>query len=214
MIKTTFSTSNSLRLAISVAFAAAALITFAAYSNDSSGTAHDNSSQENPAIYTLTNTRSPAINNANRRNLTLDTGLMHRAAEAVRLSLNSERLRQCSSVPAYRAVDDIKYAKRDYKAHGIDRYSMEIVFDDAAAVFVSVERAWNLTAERFVVTSSVPSPCDSDLSEQLAVSMTGWSAFKIIRPICCHGFVTLFFDRSGEHQQPEAPMDRCAQSGA
>ena len=194
MIKTTFSTSNSLRLAISVAFAAAALITFAAYySNDS--TAH-----ENPAIHTLTNTRPPAINNANRRNLTLDTELMHRAAEAVRLTLNSERLRQCSSMPAYHPVNDIKYAKRDYKARGIDRYSMEIVFDDAAAVFVSVERAWNLTAERFVVTSSVPSPCESDLSEQLAVSMTGWSAFKIIRPICCHGLVTRFFDRSGEHQ--------------
>ena len=104
----------------------------------------------------------------------MDTELILRAAEAIRLALNLQRRQKCSEVAPYRAVDDIKYARHEIVVQGVDHYSMEIVFDRISAVFVLVERTRNATAERFVLKSSTPSPCELDLSEQLAVSMTGW----------------------------------------
>ena len=171
MIKPTLSLANSLRLTASVVFAAAVIVTFAAYYNqDQSGIAPGHLNKEEPTLHN----NQPGTNTAYRRNLTLDTELILRAAEAIRLALNLQRRQKCSEVAPYRAVDDITYARHEIVVQGVDHYSMEIVFDRISAVFVLVERTRNATAERFVLKSSTPSPCELDLSEQLAVSMTGW----------------------------------------
>ena len=175
MIKPTLSLANSLRLTASVVFAAAVIVTFAAYYNqDQSGIAPGHLNKEEPTSTSQEHNNQPGTNTANRRNLTLDTELILRAAEAIRLALNLQRRQKCSEVAPYRAVDDIKYARHEIVVQGVDHYSMEIVFDRISAVFVLVERTRNATAERFVLKSSTPSPCELDLSEQLAVSMTGW----------------------------------------
>ena len=175
MIKPTLSLANSLRLTASVVFAAAVIVTFAAYYNqDQSGIAPGHLNKEEPTSTSQEHNNQPGTNTANRRNLTLDTELILRAAEAIRLALNLQRRQKCSEVAPYRAVDDITYARHEIVVQGVDHYSMEIVFDRISAVFVLVERTRNATAERFVLKSSTPSPCELDLSEQLAVSMTGW----------------------------------------
>ena len=150
---------NSLRIAAMAVFAAAALITFASY--------HHGSSDIKSEKFKM-NTSIDIMHR--HRKLAVDNNTMQRAAEAVRASLNELRSIKCSSVAPYIAVANITYAKSDTSVHGIDRYIMELVFDGHADVFVLVER----TAETFLLISSIPGPCDLDLSKQLAVSRRGW----------------------------------------
>ena len=174
-MRVTFSMNNSLRITVLLVFAVTALITFAAYHQD-----HPKSpKQENPATLRGKSanhiTSGLKITDITRKSPELDEDSMHQAAEAVRRSLNFQRLFQCPNVAPYNAMRDIKYARREKQETKSNPYAMEVSFDELTAVFVLVERTWSLneTADAFKLISSVPGPCDHDLSEQLAVSKTG-----------------------------------------
>ena len=171
----TFSTNNSLRIAVLLVFAAAALITFAAYHQDHS----KSPKQESPATLRGKSANKKTsvlkITATTRESLEIDEDTLHRAAEAIRRSLNVQRHLQCPHVAPYNSIGDIKSARRQKRVTKLDRYAMEVSFNDVTAVFVLVERNWSLneTADTFILISSVPGPCDHNLSEQLAVSKTG-----------------------------------------
>jgi hypothetical protein len=171
----TLTKSNSLRIATIVVFATAAIITLAAYQK--------HQPYQDIPIDTLSRLR------LGRDNLDKDTSskskqakyndLLTRAAEVARLSLNSQRLAQCPDLPAYSQLTRLNHAKTSTTARGIEKYVLELTFDEGAVISAIAHRLANATDmsadtnEQFVLMSSVPGPCDRHAADQLAISYAG-----------------------------------------
>jgi hypothetical protein len=124
--------------------------------------------------------------------LPVDNPLVVRAAEALRISINSQRRLNCPALHAYDEPGVIKYAKRGIVASGGGQYRLEVVFGNDVVFGRVVHLPKNRqlidpTAQtalddpsnldgRFELLSSVPGPCDDGVPEQLAVSAEGESA--------------------------------------
>ena len=122
-------------------------------------------------------------------NMPEDDPLVERAAEAVRINFNSERLAKCPALKAYDTPGKIEYAKRGMAADGSGQYKLEVVFGNDvvyARIAHLPERKQTIDptvqsalddpdnlAGQFSLVSSVPHPCDDAVPEQLAVSAAG-----------------------------------------
>jgi hypothetical protein len=112
-----------------------------------------------------------------------------RAAEALRLSINSDRLGNCPAMKAYEEPGRIVYAKRGLASDGRSQYRIEVVFGNDVvharvahlprseqtidpASQLALNDAENLNG-RFALVSITPKACDSAVGEQLAVSAEG-----------------------------------------
>ena len=122
-------------------------------------------------------------------NIPTDDPKVQRAAEALRLNFNSDRLANCPAMKAYEEAGRIVYAKRGIATDGKSQYRLEVVFGndvvharighlpksdqmiDPASQF-ALNDPENLNG-RFVLLSSTPKPCDSAIGEQLAISQAG-----------------------------------------
>lgn len=119
----------------------------------------------------------------------IDDPKVQRAAEALRININSVRLAQCPATQPYDTPGTIKYAKKGLSADGKSQYRLEVVFG-SDAVFARIAHlprsqqvidpgtqsqlndTQNLNG-RFVLMSSTPGPCDNAKADQLAISVTG-----------------------------------------
>ena len=122
-------------------------------------------------------------NIANLTKLALEGKLVQRAVDAVRASLNSQRLQQCPTVTLFRTSYVTYSKKRGVRLKNTHQYFMEITFDEVAVFFAVIERTWNASddTDKFVLISSVPGPCELEFDQQLAVSMKGkWSLNRFL----------------------------------
>ena len=175
---------NSIRIAALVVFATAALITLAAY--------HKRQPQQNiDGIDTPSRLRKGSENRHQDsaylsipkmkapHNFSVDSQVVTRAAEAVRLALNSQRHLQCPDIPAYSQLTRVDHVKGSVSARGIEKYVLELTFDHSAPLHAIVRRNASKPdqpsddSDRFSLVSSVPGPCDREHTDLLAVSYTG-----------------------------------------
>ena len=121
--------------------------------------------------------------------LPVDNPLVARAADAIRISINSQRRLDCPALHAYDEPGIVKYAKRGIVASGGGQYRLEVVFGNdvvfGRVVHLPKDRQLiDPTAQtalddptnldgRFELLSSVPGPCEDGEPEQLAVSAEG-----------------------------------------
>ena len=121
--------------------------------------------------------------------LPVDNPLVARAADAIRISINSRRRLDCPALHAYDEPGIVKYAKRGIVASGGGQYRLEVVFGNdvvfGRVVHLPKDRQLiDPTAQtalddptnldgRFELLSSVPGPCEDGEPEQLAVSAEG-----------------------------------------
>ena len=130
-----------------------------------------------------------ATDNDPLENVPTDDPKVQRAAEALRLNFNSDRLANCPAMKAYEEPGRIVYAKQGIASDGKSQFRVEVVFGndvvhariahlpkseqmiDPASQF-ALHDTENLNG-RFVLVSSTPKPCDSAVGEQLAVSAEG-----------------------------------------
>jgi hypothetical protein len=119
----------------------------------------------------------------------VDDSSVQRAAEALRININSVRLAQCPATQPYDAPGTVKYAKKGMSSAGKGQYRLEVVYgsDVVFARIAHLPRSQqvidpgtqarlhdseNLNG-RFVLMSITPGPCDNAVAEQLAVTVTG-----------------------------------------
>ncbi len=130
-------------------------------------------------------------------NIPTDDPKVQRAAEALRLSINADRLANCPAMKPYEEAGRIAYAKRGIATDGKSQYRMEVVFGNDVVharighlpksdqmIDPSSQLALNDSENlngRFALLSSTPKPCDSAIGEQLAVSAEG-ALSALLRP--------------------------------
>ena len=173
-------TTNAFRITALVVFAAVMLFLFAVHYGGSSQNASGNLKNISPYLIRDLETHH---NIANLTKLALEDKLAQRAVDAVRASLNSQRLQQCPTVTPFSTSYVTYLKKRGVRLKNTQQYFIEITFDDVAVFFAVIERTWNASGdtEKFVLISSVPGPCELEFDQQLAVSMKGkWSLNRFL----------------------------------
>lgn len=133
--------------------------------------------------------------------VSIDDPTVLRAAEALRININSARLAKCPEKKPYEEEGKIEYAKKGLTAQGKSQYRMEVVFGTDAVlgriahlprseqvVDPGTQAALNDTENlngRFVLMSITPGPCDDAVEEQLAVSASGALSCISLNPLKC-----------------------------
>ncbi len=139
--------------------------------------------------------------------------LVIRAGEYIRNAFNAQRKKTCKSMKLYNSRGVIQYAKKAVETDGTVLYTLEIVFDNAA-VFARVALLPNNADAKFNLVLSIPSPCDGEIQEQLAVSSLGTLIHLCLASPLEQTVLTLnhVCDASRQpNQQAEAVLDRFAQ---
>jgi hypothetical protein len=119
----------------------------------------------------------------------VDDAKVTRAADALRISINSARRANCPATRPYDDAGRVVYARRGIVADGKGQYRLEVVFGNDVvhariahlaaekqivdpAGMAALDDPDNLEG-RFEIMSIVPAPCENGVPQQLAVSATG-----------------------------------------
>lgn len=134
-----------------------------------------------------------------------------KAAEFLRNSYHAQQQSKCPSISdTYNQPGTVQYAKKATGANGTNLYIFEVSFG-TKSVFARVRHISNITLKdrgtaEYETVSSAPSPCEGNVTDQLAVSSLGMSTMLQSSSFNIQNLMSIFF-RCRKNQCAEPFLD-------